>query len=57
MFGKSGWNFISHLLKETAVESIGGEHSELIDEMQGAINADKLERTVFESIQQKVLGL
>lgn len=40
-----------------SVESIGGEHSELIDEMQGAINADKLERTVFESIQQKVLGL
>lgn len=40
-----------------SIESIGGEHSELIDEMQGAINADKLERTVFESIQQKVLGL
>lgn len=40
-----------------SVESIGGEHSELIDEMQGAINADKLERTVFERIQQKVLGL
>lgn len=40
-----------------SIESIGGEHSELIDEMQGAINADKLERTVFESIQQKVIGL
>lgn len=44
-------------ISKASVESIGGEHSELIDEMQGAINADKLERTVFESIQQKVLGL
>lgn len=29
-----------------SVESIGGEHSELIDEMQGAINADKID--IFE---------
>ena len=40
-----------------SVKSIDGDHSELIEEMQSAINMDKLERTVFEEIQQKVLGL
>mgnify|MGYP002519068719 FL=1 len=40
-----------------SVKSIDGDHSELIEEMQSAINMDKLERTVFENIQQKVLGL
>ena len=40
-----------------SVKSIDGDHSELIEEMQCAINMDKLERTVFEEIQQKVLGL
>ena len=40
-----------------SVKDIGGDHSELIDEMQNAIDMDKLERSVFETIQQKVLNI
>ena len=40
-----------------SVKDIGGNNSELIDEMQNAIDMDKLERSVFETIQQKVLNI
>ncbi|MDR1775781.1 MAG: DUF262 domain-containing protein [Actinomycetes bacterium] len=40
-----------------SVKSIGGDHSELIEEMQHAKDMDKLERSLFETIQQEVLTL
>lgn len=40
-----------------SVKAIGSDHSELIEKMKNAIDTDKLERSQFEAIQQKVLNL
>lgn len=40
-----------------SIEILKGNHSDLLNEMQNAIDMPKLERSVFETIQQKVLNL
>ena len=40
-----------------SIENLKGNHSDLLKEMQTAIDMPKLERTVFEAVQQKVLNL
>lgn len=40
-----------------SVKVVGSDHDDLIQEMQAAIEKVKLERTEFETIQQKVLAL
>lgn len=40
-----------------SIENLKGNHSNLLKEMQTAIDMPKLERTVFEAVQQKVLNL
>ncbi len=40
-----------------SIKSLRGEHTDLLDEMQNAIDMTKLERSVFEAVQQKVLNL
>ena len=40
-----------------SIKSLRGEHTDLLSEMQNAIDMTKLERSVFEAVQQKVLNL
>ena len=40
-----------------SIENLKGNHGDLLNEMQNAIDMPKLERSVFETIQQKVLNL
>ena len=40
-----------------SIENLKGNHSNLLKEMQTAIDMPKLERSVFEAVQQKVLNL
>ena len=40
-----------------SIENLNGNHSELLNEMQNAIDLPKLEGSVFTAIQQKVLNL
>lgn len=40
-----------------SIKSLRGEQTDLLNEMQNAIDMTKLERSVFEAVQQKVLNL
>ena len=40
-----------------SIENLKGNHGDLLNEMRNAIDMPKLERSVFETIQQKVLNL
>lgn len=40
-----------------SIQNLNGDHSDLLNEMQNAIDMPKLERSGFETIQQKVLNL